>query len=80
MRRSESIYAGTHLCSPSSPPLPPFILNLSVSRLAGVDQTIHKLTVGHYTLDVKVSQLIDRLSTMDSKTSTSSSLLRLSHN
>lgn len=44
------------------------ILNLSVSRLAGMDQTIHKLTVGHYTLDVKVSQLIDRLTTMDCTT------------
>lgn len=54
-------------------------MHLSVSRLAGMDQTIHKLSVGHYTLDVKVSQLIDRLSTMDGKTITSSSLLTLSH-
>lgn len=54
-------------------------MNLSVSRLAGVDQAIHKLTVGHYTLDVKVSQLIDRLSKMDGKTTASSSFLRLTH-
>lgn len=66
MRSSESLH----------PVSPPPILNLSVSRLAGVDQAIHKLTVGHYTLDVKVSQLIDRLSTMDGKTTASSSLLR----
>lgn len=39
----------------------------AVSRLAGVDQAIHKLNVGHYTLDVKVSQLIDRLSRLDGK-------------
>lgn len=30
-----------------------------------MDQAIHKLNVGHYTLDVKVSQLMDRLSRMD---------------
>ena len=41
-----------------------------MSRLAGMDQAIHKLNVGHYTLDVKVSQLMDRLSRMDGKTIT----------
>ncbi|CAG5928456.1 unnamed protein product, partial [Menidia menidia] len=35
--------------------------------LAGLDQAIHKLSVGHYTLDVKVSQLMDRLSKMDAE-------------
>lgn len=30
-----------------------------------MDQTIHKLTVGHYTLDVRVSQLVERLATME---------------
>lgn len=40
----------------------------TVSRLAGMDQAIHKTTVGHYTLDVKVSQLLDRLSRVDGKT------------
>lgn len=79
MRRSEWIYTGPRLRSPSRFVTPHLILNLSVSRLAGVDQAIHKMTVGHYTLDVKVSQLIDRLSTMDGKTTGSSSLLRLSH-
>lgn len=39
----------------------------SVSRLAAVDQAIHKLNVGHYTLDVKVSQLLDRLLQLDGK-------------
>uniref|UniRef100_A0A3B3ZIW8 C-type lectin domain-containing protein n=1 Tax=Periophthalmus magnuspinnatus TaxID=409849 RepID=A0A3B3ZIW8_9GOBI len=39
--------------------------NYVVSRLAGLDQSIHKLNVGQYTLDVKVSQLIDRLNRMD---------------
>ncbi|KAJ0061220.1 hypothetical protein NL108_013515, partial [Boleophthalmus pectinirostris] len=37
------------------------------SRLAGLDQSIHKLNVGQYTLDVKVNQLIDRLTRMDAK-------------
>ncbi|XP_022071199.1 C-type lectin domain family 11 member A isoform X1 [Acanthochromis polyacanthus] len=41
--------------------------NYVLSRLAGMDQAIHKLNVGHYTLDVKVSQLMDRLSRMDAK-------------
>lgn len=48
------------------------VFHSSVSRLAGMDQAIHKLNVGHYTLDVKVSQLMDRLSRMDGKTITSS--------
>lgn len=38
-----------------------------MSRLAATDQAIHKLNVGHYTLDVKVSQLLDRLSRLESK-------------
>lgn len=38
-----------------------------MSRLAALDQAIHKLNVGHYTLDVKVSQLLDRLSRLESK-------------
>lgn len=42
----------------------------TVSRLAGMDQAVHKLNVGHYTLDVKVSQLIERLSRVDGKTIT----------
>ncbi|KAM3861373.1 C-type lectin domain family 11 member A [Diretmus argenteus] len=41
--------------------------NYVLSRLAGVDQVIHKLTVGHYTLDVRISQLLDRLSRIDAK-------------
>ncbi|MEQ2276287.1 hypothetical protein XENORESO_017047, partial [Xenotaenia resolanae] len=41
--------------------------NYVLSRLAGIDQAIHKLNVGHYTLDVKVSQLIDRISRLDAK-------------
>ncbi|KAK2889978.1 hypothetical protein Q8A73_018278 [Channa argus] len=41
--------------------------NYVLSRLASMDQAIHKLNVGHYTLDVKVSQLMDRLSRMDAK-------------
>lgn len=32
-----------------------------------MDQAIHKLNVGHYTLDVKVIQLQDRLSRLESK-------------
>ena len=32
-----------------------------------MDQAIHKLNVGHYTLDVKVSQMGDRLSRIDGK-------------
>lgn len=40
----------------------------TVSRLASMDLAIHKLNVGHYTLDVKVSQFMDRLSRMDGKT------------
>lgn len=34
-----------------------------------MDQAIHKLNVGHYTLDVKVSQLLDRLLQLESKVS-----------
>lgn len=40
---------------------------VSVSRLAAMDQAIHKLNVGHYTLDVKVSQLLDRLVQLEGK-------------
>lgn len=32
-----------------------------------MDQAIHKLNVGHYTLDVKVSQLLDRLVRLEGK-------------
>lgn len=46
----------------------PITFHFTVSRLAGMDQAIHKLNVGHYTLDVKVSQLLDRLSSIDGKT------------
>lgn len=45
-----------------------------MSRLAGMDQAIHKMNVGHYTLDVKVSQLLDRLSRMDGKAIISSGI------
>lgn len=38
-----------------------------MSRLAATDQAIHKLNVGHYTLDVKVSQLLDRLLRLEGK-------------
>ncbi|TWW68564.1 C-type lectin domain family 11 member A [Takifugu flavidus] len=41
--------------------------NYVLSRLAGMDQEIHKLMVGHYTVDVKLSQVIERLTTMDAK-------------
>ena len=41
------------------------VFSLSVSRLASLDQSIHKLNVGQYTLDVKVSQLIERLTRID---------------
>lgn len=30
-----------------------------------MDQAIHRLNVGHYTLDVKVTQLVDRVSQLD---------------
>lgn len=30
-----------------------------------MDQAIHRLNVGHYTLDVKVTQLLDRVSRLD---------------
>lgn len=43
--------------------------NYILSRLAGVDQSLHRLEVGHYTLDVKVSQMMERLSRMDAKVS-----------
>ncbi|KAI1897511.1 hypothetical protein AGOR_G00084030 [Albula goreensis] len=41
--------------------------NYVLSRLAAMDQAIHKLNVGHYTLDVKMSQLLDRVSRLDGK-------------
>nr|XP_057927337.1 C-type lectin domain family 11 member A isoform X2 [Doryrhamphus excisus] len=41
--------------------------NYVLSRLAGMDQAIHKLNVGHYTLDVNVGQLMEHLSRMDGK-------------
>uniref|UniRef100_A0A673Y782 C-type lectin domain family 11 member A-like n=1 Tax=Salmo trutta TaxID=8032 RepID=A0A673Y782_SALTR len=39
--------------------------NYILSRLAAMDQAIHRLNVGHYTLDVKVTQLLDRVSRLD---------------
>lgn len=42
-----------------------------------MDQAIHKMNVGHYTLDVKVSQLLDRLSRVDGKTIISSGIAAL---
>ncbi|KAL4649145.1 C-type lectin domain family 11 member A [Arapaima gigas] len=39
--------------------------NYVLSRLMSVDQAIHKLNVGHYLLDVKLTQLLDRLSRLD---------------
>lgn len=41
--------------------------NYVLSRLASMDQAIHKLNVGHYTLDVKVVQLLERLIRLESK-------------
>ncbi|XP_030638802.1 C-type lectin domain family 11 member A [Chanos chanos] len=41
--------------------------NYVLSRLAAMDQAIHRLNVGHYTLDVKVTQLLDRISRLDGK-------------
>ncbi|XP_004083930.1 C-type lectin domain family 11 member A [Oryzias latipes] len=41
--------------------------NYILSRLAGIEEAIHKLNVGHYTLDVKVSQLMDHMYRMDGK-------------
>ncbi|XP_061560581.1 C-type lectin domain family 11 member A-like isoform X1 [Phycodurus eques] len=41
--------------------------NYVLSRLAGMDQAMHRLNVGHYTLDVGVDQLMERLSRMDDK-------------
>ncbi|XP_034056091.1 uncharacterized protein clec11a [Gymnodraco acuticeps] len=41
--------------------------NYVLSRLASMDQAIHRLDVGHYTLDVKVSQLMDRLTRVDAR-------------
>ncbi|KAM9779352.1 C-type lectin domain family 11 member A [Syngnathus typhle] len=41
--------------------------NYVLFRLARMDQAIHKLNVGHYTLDVSMDQLIERLSRMDAK-------------
>ncbi|KAJ8009058.1 hypothetical protein DPEC_G00084900 [Dallia pectoralis] len=40
--------------------------NYILSRLAEMDQAIHRLNVGHYTLDVKVTQLSERVSRQDS--------------
>ncbi|XP_048841622.1 C-type lectin domain family 11 member A [Brienomyrus brachyistius] len=41
--------------------------NYVLSRLHSMDQAIHKLNVGHYTLDVRLVQLLDRLSRLDAK-------------
>ncbi|KAJ8270706.1 hypothetical protein GJAV_G00118300 [Gymnothorax javanicus] len=41
--------------------------NYVLGRLAAMDQAIHRLNVGHYTLDVKMSQLTDRVSRLDAR-------------
>lgn len=41
--------------------------NYVLSRLAAMDQAIHRLNVGQYTLDVKVTQLLDRVSRLDGR-------------
>ncbi|XP_062323666.1 C-type lectin domain family 11 member A [Osmerus eperlanus] len=41
--------------------------NYVLSRLAAMDQAIHKLNVGHYTLDIKVTQLLDGVSRLDGR-------------
>ncbi|XP_041951572.1 C-type lectin domain family 11 member A [Alosa sapidissima] len=41
--------------------------NYVLTRLAAMDQAIHRLNVGHYTLDVKVTQLLERISRLDNK-------------
>ncbi|KAG7460979.1 hypothetical protein MATL_G00204610 [Megalops atlanticus] len=41
--------------------------NYVLSRLAAMDQAIHRLNVAHYTLDVKMAQLLDRVSRLDGK-------------
>lgn len=52
----------------------------SVSRLASMDQAIHQLNVGHYTLDVKVTQMLERISRLDNKlTEMEDSLQQVSH-
>uniref|UniRef100_A0AAY5EHU2 C-type lectin domain-containing protein n=1 Tax=Electrophorus electricus TaxID=8005 RepID=A0AAY5EHU2_ELEEL len=38
-----------------------------MSRLAAMDQAIHKLNVGHYTLDVKLHQLQERLGLLENR-------------
>lgn len=38
-----------------------------MSRLAAMDQAIHRLNVGHYTLDIKVTQLLERVSRLDNR-------------
>ena len=52
----------------------------SVSRLAAMDQAIHRLNVGHYTLDVKVTQILERITRLDNKLSEmEDSLQQVSH-
>ncbi|XP_065125063.1 C-type lectin domain family 11 member A [Paramisgurnus dabryanus] len=41
--------------------------NYILSRLAAMDQAIHRLNVGHYTLDVKVLQLMEKMTRLDSR-------------
>ncbi|XP_076872590.1 C-type lectin domain family 11 member A [Brachyhypopomus gauderio] len=41
--------------------------NYVFSRLAAMDQAIHKLNVGHYTLDVKFLQLQERLGRLENR-------------
>ncbi len=38
-----------------------------MSRLAAMDQAIHRLNVGHYTLDIKVTQLLERMSRLENR-------------
>uniref|UniRef100_A0A673JFV5 C-type lectin domain family 11 member A-like n=2 Tax=Sinocyclocheilus rhinocerous TaxID=307959 RepID=A0A673JFV5_9TELE len=41
--------------------------NYILSRLAAMDQAIHRLNVGHYTLDIKVTQLLERMSRLENR-------------
>uniref|UniRef100_A0A9J7WUS2 C-type lectin domain containing 11A n=1 Tax=Cyprinus carpio carpio TaxID=630221 RepID=A0A9J7WUS2_CYPCA len=41
--------------------------NPELSRLAAMDQAIHRLNVGHYTLDIKVTQLLERMSRLENR-------------
>nr|XP_696773.2 C-type lectin domain family 11 member A [Danio rerio] len=41
--------------------------NYILSRLAAMDQAIHRLNVGQYTLDIKVTQLLEKVSRLDNR-------------